>query len=876
MKIGKIRTKIYAVICGICALVFSLVAVSCGAIESTSSKSGEEIFAELNTYSVSLAVGETYSLEVSENKGDPVWSSLNENVATVSDGTITAVGAGTTTIVCDVDGFKLQCSLNVSDAMLAGVHFYINKEVTSIYVGFTKQLTPKLMQGAEELDAVGYNLHYESDDTDVATVNSDGVLTGVAVGETTIHASVVVDGTTYTSSTSVAIKSLSTIAFAQKELKIAKAGDHHTATATATLYDVVAGDLVPKADALTWTTKDNSVATVDSDGVVTGLKVGTTEVVASCKGVSASIPVKVFNSYSVIYTPNDFQNIDKDLNGYYELANDIDFDGLSYTPIAYDYYADNSVQFMGEINGNGYSVKNITHTTQDTRSIVSALGSTGAIYDIAFENVRFTARVARSAGVCWWNRGRIENVKISLTTSGTGSAVNEWGFASIVSANGDTGNVHHCLVDIVDLSDSSFTGAIFNVNKGGTIYNNVALVHKDGLKAFTHTGSYVNVGSIMKNNEIVKTVDDATSLANKYLFDTEEMWTMDRLTLPALKNAGKTIQVLKETESLLSEASDLQFVANASKVYYYNNNEKTDIAFTKDGTNCTIKKENLPLKAGVNTLYVVDGENVACLKVLAVTKYISDVNGLLSIKDDMNGYYVLSQNIDAWNGSNRRFNYPIGLDTSAQTTEKNPFNGTLDGRGYSIKYEYSWVSDLGNHTRGLFHVIGASGTVKNLSLDVATDTYNGVRRSAIAWSNRGKIENCYVHIVYNNIGQATDQNNSACGFVCANYGTIRGCVVSVKYTGANAIDNKLYGLCAKNNGLVANTAVIKVVDNGSVGTLNTLNSGISSGYTDNLLEVSSKSAFTSGLSSFIAHGFDPSGVWAYNSGALTFGGTEIS
>lgn len=60
----------------------------------------------LNNSDITIKIGETVRLQVSTSvTGTATWSSSNPSVATVaSDGTVTAVGTGTTTITCTVDG----------------------------------------------------------------------------------------------------------------------------------------------------------------------------------------------------------------------------------------------------------------------------------------------------------------------------------------------------------------------------------------------------------------------------------------------------------------------------------------------------------------------------------------------------------------------------------------------------------------------------------------------------------------------------------------------------------------------------------------------------------------------------------------------------
>ncbi len=55
-------------------------------------------------------MGETFKMKVSGTSSNPVWAIGDTSVATIGgDGTVTAVGSGSTTITCTVDGQTLKC-----------------------------------------------------------------------------------------------------------------------------------------------------------------------------------------------------------------------------------------------------------------------------------------------------------------------------------------------------------------------------------------------------------------------------------------------------------------------------------------------------------------------------------------------------------------------------------------------------------------------------------------------------------------------------------------------------------------------------------------------------------------------------------------------
>ncbi len=102
-------------------------------------------------------------------------------------------------------------------------------------------------------------------------------------------------------------------------------------------------------------------------------------------------------------TAKDIQGIQHDLSGDYTLMNDIDMMGIDFMPIAYDTNASSGHQgrkFSGSINGNGYTISNLT-ITYDNRYIgFISYGDTNAeLNNIALSSINIISAEAYSAGL---------------------------------------------------------------------------------------------------------------------------------------------------------------------------------------------------------------------------------------------------------------------------------------------------------------------------------------------------------------------------------------------------------------------------------------------------------------------------------------------
>ncbi|MBR3820422.1 MAG: hypothetical protein IKJ37_02240, partial [Kiritimatiellae bacterium] len=87
--------------------------------------------------------------------------------------------------------------------------------------------------------------------------------------------------------------------------------------------------------------------------------------------------------YIVIHTAQEFIDaINDDMGGYYALGADIDFNGIDYTSLE-----NNIDSFWGELNGNGYKIKNLT--IDSSEEYVGLFGSADGAYidNVIIENV---------------------------------------------------------------------------------------------------------------------------------------------------------------------------------------------------------------------------------------------------------------------------------------------------------------------------------------------------------------------------------------------------------------------------------------------------------------------------------------------------------
>lgn len=111
------------------------------------------------------------------------WSSDKEAVATVANGVVTAVSAGTATITVKTDDgdFTASCTVTVEAAVVSVEGVSLDKQTLDLTVGGDATLTATI----KPAEATNQKLSWKSDKESVATV-ADGKVTAVGAGDATI------------------------------------------------------------------------------------------------------------------------------------------------------------------------------------------------------------------------------------------------------------------------------------------------------------------------------------------------------------------------------------------------------------------------------------------------------------------------------------------------------------------------------------------------------------------------------------------------------------------------------------------------------------------------------------------------------------------
>ena len=242
--------------------------------------------------SANLPVGQTVQLTATpkDANGNPLtgrmvtWSSSNNSVASVtSSGLVSGGAAGSATITATSEGQSGTASITVTSVPVASVS--VTPTSANVNEGKTVQLTATPKDGGGN-PLSGRTIAWSSSNTAVATVSSSGLVTGKVAGSATITATS--EGQSGASAITVVHVPVASVTVSPASGSV-PAGS--TLQLTATPKDASGNALTGRT--ITWSSSDNSVATVSSSGLVSGVVAGSATITATSEGQSGPSAITV-------------------------------------------------------------------------------------------------------------------------------------------------------------------------------------------------------------------------------------------------------------------------------------------------------------------------------------------------------------------------------------------------------------------------------------------------------------------------------------------------------------------------------------------------------------------------------------------------------
>ena len=218
------------------------------------------------------------------------WSSSDTTVAKVSaTGLVTANAVGTANIIATSEGKTGQTRITVTPAAVASID--VTPGSPTVNEGFTVQLTAVAKDALGRI-LTGRTLAWSSSNIAAATVDANGLVRGVAPGIANI---LVTSGNVF-GGASVRVLAVN-VGSVTVTPDSATVNVGQTAQLTAVVKDS-AGRVLTKPVA--WTSLNTGIATVDVNGLVTGVAFGRASIVAQSQNFADTVTVIVTTSVSSV------------------------------------------------------------------------------------------------------------------------------------------------------------------------------------------------------------------------------------------------------------------------------------------------------------------------------------------------------------------------------------------------------------------------------------------------------------------------------------------------------------------------------------------------------------------------------------------------
>lgn len=292
------KTRKYAVV------LLSIVAALCLALCVACAKPA----LKLDKTSLQLTVGETATI-TAETDETVEWSSSDEKVVTVRDGTVTAVAEGTATVTATAGGAVGKCEVTVSPSE-SGLSVALSKTTLELTVGEETTVVATAMQDGKPVQA---SYTWASEDQSVASVEN-GTVKGVAVGETRVSVKAAFGGKETTAYITVKVKldaeiTLASDGFSLSVLKLCEEDAQSVSAGAKLMYQ----DVEQSGVTFSYATDDEAVFTVDGQGVLTAVGAGKANLTVTAEFMDTEITavskVQVVNTNNVDFTV-DFGDYD--------------------------------------------------------------------------------------------------------------------------------------------------------------------------------------------------------------------------------------------------------------------------------------------------------------------------------------------------------------------------------------------------------------------------------------------------------------------------------------------------------------------------------------------------------------------------------------
>ncbi len=264
---------------------------------------------EITLSEISKTLDRYEKFTLTADKAGVTWYSSDTSVATVVDGVVQACGVGTATITATNGESVATCVVTVEDSGAVPT-LQLDDDALTLVVGDDYALTSAVYYKREVQEDA--EITFDVEDDSIISVASDGTITALKYGETTLTVSANwhgVDSEFLTQTITVTVKEDVVCSIAEDDFTLYTSNvtiEGETFANTKKLTgSVIIGGSASSADAtrISWVSDNPTVATVSADGVVTAKAEGTANIqlkYVTELGTYLSEPVEVTVTFPTI------------------------------------------------------------------------------------------------------------------------------------------------------------------------------------------------------------------------------------------------------------------------------------------------------------------------------------------------------------------------------------------------------------------------------------------------------------------------------------------------------------------------------------------------------------------------------------------------
>ena len=239
----------------------------------------------LDRNAVTLEIGQTTTLVATVSPTDATdktvsWINTDDTVISLNNGKVTALKEGTSTVTAIAGDKSSSCVVTVAKSVVPVTSVTLDQ--TSVVLEKGKSV--KLVATVKPTDATDKTVSWASSDVSIASVDQDGTVRGSKGGSATITAKA---GEQSATCRVTVITPITAVSLDRSSLSL-EVGQTSTLVATISPEDAT-------EKAVTWSSSDSSIASVDESGKVTALKKGSATITAKAGDKSATCTVTVSN-----------------------------------------------------------------------------------------------------------------------------------------------------------------------------------------------------------------------------------------------------------------------------------------------------------------------------------------------------------------------------------------------------------------------------------------------------------------------------------------------------------------------------------------------------------------------------------------------------